>query len=69
MSYYIGIDIGSTTVKVVVLDENSNILFKAYERHMSKVREKAEEMLKSIAGEYSGSKVHVAITGSAGLGV
>ncbi|CDZ24005.1 CoA-substrate-specific enzyme activase [[Clostridium] cellulosi] len=69
MSYYIGIDIGSTTVKAVVLDENYNILFKAYERHMSKVREKAFEMLKSIENEYSGKKVHVAITGSAGLGV
>jgi predicted CoA-substrate-specific enzyme activase len=66
---YIGIDIGSTTVKVVVLDENYNILFKAYERHMSKVREKAAEMLKCVAEDYRGKQVRVAITGSAGLGV
>lgn len=36
----IGIDIGSTTVKVVLLDDQDNTLFKTYERHMSKVREK-----------------------------
>ncbi len=69
MSYFIGVDIGSTTVKVVVLDEKNNILFKAYERHMSKVREKADEMLKSASAICSGRQVHVAITGSAGLGV
>lgn len=69
MGYYIGIDIGSTTVKVVVMDEKYNILFKAYERHMSKVREKADEMLRLVADQYKGKQVHVAITGSAGLGV
>ena len=35
----IGIDIGSTTVKVVLLDDRDEIIFKTYERHMSKVRE------------------------------
>ena len=69
MSNYIGIDIGSTTVKVVVLDEKYNILFKSYERHMSKVREKAAEMLKYVEKDYKGKQVRVAITGSAGLGV
>ena len=69
MELFVGIDIGSTTVKVVVTDEKRNILFKSYERHLSKVREKADEILKSIAYEYAGKDVHVAITGSAGLGV
>ena len=32
----IGIDIGSTTVKVVLLDDQDRIVFKTYERHMSK---------------------------------
>lgn len=36
----IGIDVGSTTVKVVVLDEKDNIAYKDYQRHFSKVREK-----------------------------
>ena len=33
MSLRIGIDIGSTTVKVVVLDEQNKLLFRSYERH------------------------------------
>ena len=35
MSLKIGIDVGSTTVKVVVLDEQDNLLFRSYERHLS----------------------------------
>lgn len=69
MEYYIGIDIGSTTVKVVILDSKFNIVFKSYERHMSKVREKADEMLRQVADRYKGLNVRVAVTGSAGLGV
>ena len=69
MSLRIGIDIGSTTVKVVVLDEQNKLLFRSYERHFSKVREKACEVLHSIAPTYSGQDVRLVITGSAGLGV
>ena len=74
MNVYLGIDIGSTTVKLVAVGENeatgrSQILYRKYERHFSKVREKACEMLldaKQIIGE---ADLRVAITGSAGLGV
>ena len=69
MRLLVGIDIGSTTVKVVVTDEQDNILFKAYERHLSKVREKAAEMLAKVLESIGNVNVVVAITGSAGLGV
>jgi predicted CoA-substrate-specific enzyme activase len=69
MDLRIGIDIGSTTVKVVVLDENNKLLFRSYERHFSKVREKTCEILHSIEKDYSGKQVRALITGSAGLGV
>ncbi len=69
MSLRIGIDIGSTTVKVVVLDEQNQLLFRSYERHFSKVREKACEILNSIAPRFSGQDIKLVITGSAGLGV
>ena len=69
MSLRIGIDIGSTTVKVVVLDEQNKLLFRSYERHFSKVREKACEILNSIAPRFSGQDIRLVITGSAGLGV
>ena len=65
----IGIDIGSTTVKVILLDDQDTILFKSYERHMSKVREKTAEMLRELAPRLKGQRVKAAITGSAGLGV
>ena len=68
MSLRIGIDIGSTTVKVVVLDEQNKLLFRSYERHYSKTRERACETLKSISGQLSGQRVKLVITGSAGLG-
>ena len=69
MSFRIGIDIGSTTVKVVVLDENNQLLFRSYERHYSKARERAAETLRSLDGMLSGKQVRLTITGSAGLGV
>ena len=65
----IGIDIGSTTVKVVLLDDQDTTIFHTYERHMSKVREKTAEMLAQLRPQLSGQMVQVAITGSAGLGV
>ena len=69
MSLRIGIDIGSTTVKVVVLDEQNKLLFRSYERHYSKTRERALETLRSIRDMLSGQQVKLVITGSAGLGV
>ena len=62
-------DIGSTTVKVVVLDENDKSLYESYERHFAKVREKAVEQLKAASKFLKGNEIKVSITGSAGLGV
>ena len=45
MSLRIGIDVGSTTVKVIVLDEQDRLLYRSYERHFSMVREKTCELL------------------------
>ena len=69
MSLRVGIDIGSTTVKVVVLDEHNKLLFRSYERHYSKTRERACETLNSIRDMLAGQEIKVTITGSAGLGV
>ncbi len=69
MSLRVGIDIGSTTVKVVVLDEQNELLFRSYERHYSKTRERACETLRSISEMLAGQEVKLVITGSAGLGV
>ena len=69
MNLRVGIDIGSTTVKVVVLGEDNKLLFRSYERHYSKARERACETLRSIEDMLRGKDVHLVVTGSAGLGV
>ena len=69
MNVNVGIDIGSTTVKIVVV-RDGEIIHKHYERHFSKVREKAVELVtnaRSLIGE--DAVIRCAITGSAGLGV
>ncbi len=67
--YSLGIDVGSTTVKTVILDDNSEIIRSRYQRHFSKVRETVAEQLEEIANEYSGCEFRLSITGSAGLGL
>ncbi len=69
MALRIGIDIGSTTVKVVVLDERDKLLFRSYERHYSKARERTCETLRGLRGLLGGKEVQLLVTGSAGLGV
>ncbi|MDR2530487.1 MAG: acyl-CoA dehydratase activase-related protein [Oscillospiraceae bacterium] len=64
----IGIDIGSTTVKVTVL-RGGELLYRSYERHYSNTREKALEQLRAASSILAGREVRVALTGSAGLGV
>ena len=54
MSYKVGIDIGSTTVKVAVLDADDRPLYRSYERHYSKVREKAAEQLSMVSDILTG---------------
>ena len=63
----LGIDIGSTTVKLVLLDDNNQILFRRYERHMSNVFDKFSELIKDLVCHYPDLECSVAITGSGGL--
>ena len=63
----LGIDIGSTTVKLVVLDDENKIIYKRYERHMSNVMEKVTELMADLYEKYPDEKVRAVITGSGGL--
>lgn len=67
--YALGIDVGSTTVKTVILDENKKIIYSKYQRHFSRVKETAAEQLKEIAALYPDDTFRLSITGSAGLGL
>ena len=51
MAYRIGLDIGSTTIKCVVLDERGTVLYQSYERHLAKVTEKAVGLLTHVDKE------------------
>ena len=65
---YVGIDIGSTTAKLVIRND-SEILYEKYERHFSQVRQKTLELLKGAKEYLDGHPIRIAISGSAGLGV
>ena len=67
--YALGVDVGSTTVKTVILDENKQMIYSKYERHFSKVKETVKSQLEIIAKEYPDAKFRLSITGSAGLGL
>ena len=66
----VGLDIGSTTIKCVVLDEHDSIVYSTYERHYSHILEKAQELLRRIdAEQLHGQKALLSISGSAGMGL
>ena len=64
----IGLDVGSTTIKCVVLDETDKIIYSTYERHFSHIVEKSGELLRRVAEEYA-PQGKLAISGSAGMGM
>ena len=64
----VGLDVGSTTIKCVVLDDADRILYSTYERHYSHILEKSEELLRRVAGKYA-PQARLAISGSAGMGM
>ena len=62
-----GIDIGSTTVKVAILDQEHNLLFSDYERHYANIRETLSRLLEKAQGQLGNLSLHPMITGSGGL--
>lgn len=65
----IGIDVGSTTAKLVAVDENDNLLFSKYERHNAKAKETILSFLKELLSEIGDKDISVRITGSIGMGI
>ena len=66
---YLGIDVGSTTVKAVVMNRSGEVLYSNYVRHMSKVKETVLEELHYIYNLLGDAPYRMAFTGSAGLGL
>ena len=66
----IGLDVGSTTIKCVVLGENDQIKYLTYERHFSQITAKTMEMLRSILARFpEETEWRLTISGSAGMGM
>ncbi len=65
--YTLGIDIGSTTVKIALMDEEQNILFSDYQRHFAEIQSTAAAILKKAYKALGDVSVSPAITGSGGL--
>ncbi len=63
----LGIDIGSTTVKVALLDENDSILFSDYQRHFANIKETLSELIEKASKQAGDMSVYPMITGSGGL--
>ena len=64
---HMGIDVGSTTVKVVVLDENKNTLFAEYRRHFSDIKSTVKGLFAEVKEVVKNEQFTVVITGSGGL--
>ena len=45
----VGLDVGSSTIKCVVLDDRNNLIYHTYERHYSHIVEKSAELLRRVA--------------------
>jgi predicted CoA-substrate-specific enzyme activase len=64
---HIGIDIGSTTVKIAVLDDSRQCLHACYVRHYTDIRQKVWDLLQTAYEMFGNRQVTIAITGSGGI--
>ena len=65
--YSLGIDIGSTTVKIAIIDETHKILFADYARHYANIQETLAQLLKQAQEKLGTLTLQPTITGSGGL--
>ena len=65
--FKLGIDIGSTTVKIAVLDEDNNLLFSDYQRHFANIQQTLTDLLTQAKSALGTIQVRPMITGSGGL--
>lgn len=66
---HVGIDVGSTTVKVAALSPYMKLVFGRYERHMSDIRHMAMVLLHELQEKFSGYRITASISGSGGMGL
>lgn len=67
--YKVGLDVGSTTVKLAVLDKTNKLILSNYVRHKSKLREATKELINEVSHKLGDVDINLAVTGSGGLGI
>ena len=65
----LGIDVGSTTIKAVVIDDNDKILHLSYQRHFSNTLNSVLELASEIQKKFPATNFKVAVSGSGSLGI
>ena len=64
---HVGLDVGSTTVKIVIMDENLNTIFSDYQRHFSDTKNTVCNVLENLAKNYENDEFTIALTGSGAM--
>ena len=67
--YHMGLDIGSTTIKIVITDEYDNMLYHQYRRHLSDMRNTLTVLIKEAYNEFPDAFITINVTGSGGISV
>lgn len=67
--HYLGVDVGSTTAKIVILNENDEIIYSRYERHLSNIKDTIVNLIDDAYSKIGNLSVSVAVTGSGGMAV
>ena len=65
--YYMGIDVGSTTIKIYIMDQENNYVYSKYERHYSDIQATITTLLNEVKNNFGNLKITAVMTGSGGL--
>lgn len=66
-SYYMGIDVGSTTIKIYITDQDDNCIYSKYERHYSDIQATIKVLINEVKEKFGNLKITAVMTGSGGL--
>ena len=64
---HVGLDVGSTTVKIAVMDENLDVLYTSYQRHFSDTKNTVCSVLEDLVDRFPNSEFTIALTGSGAM--
>lgn len=67
--FHVGVDIGSTTVKVIILNDKKEIVYSKYERHFADIKKKLQGILHEAFKKLGNVQLTVMITGSGGMNI